>query len=119
MRPAFHGEALHAGPFTVTPIHTLPRMTQLVQLEIKGVLDAYVNHDLEKALQVWRDDEEVDALYTSLFRETLTYMMEDPRNITPCTHLLFVARSIERHGDPAVAVVPEGPYVIPFADAAA
>ena len=85
----------------IAPVHSLPRMAQLVQLEIKTVLDAYVKHDAEKAIEVWNSDEEVDALYTSLFRETLTYMMEDPRNITPCTHLLFIARSIERMGDHA------------------
>ena len=53
----------------------------------------------QKALEVWRRDDEIDALYTSLFRELLTYMMEDPRNITFCTHLLFCAKNIERIGD--------------------
>ena len=50
-------------------------------------------------MEVWRRDDEIDALYTSLFRELLTYMMEDPRNITFCTHLLFCAKNVERIGD--------------------
>jgi phosphate transport system protein len=53
---------------------------------------------------VWQRDEEVDEMYTSLFRELLTYMMEDPRNISPCTHLLFIAKNIERIGDHATNV---------------
>ena len=60
--------------------------------------------DAEKALSVWRRDEEVDETYNSLFRELLTYMMEDPRHITPCTHLLFIAKNIERMGDHATNV---------------
>ena len=79
-------------------------MTGLVQNNIKRVLDAYVARDANKALDVWQSDEEVDEMYTSLFRETLTYMMEDPRNITPCTHLLFIAKNIERIGDHATNV---------------
>ena len=59
---------------------------------------------LDKALAVWRRDEEVDDIYNSLFRELLTYMMEDPRNITPCTHLLFIAKNLERIGDHATNI---------------
>ncbi|MCE2509483.1 MAG: phosphate signaling complex protein PhoU [Alphaproteobacteria bacterium] len=77
----------------------IPRMAVLVQPMIKDVLDAYVAHDAEKAMEVWHRDIEVDDMYMSLFREFLTYMMEDPRNITPCTHLLFMAKNIERIGD--------------------
>lgn len=77
----------------------IPRMAALVQPMIKDVLDAYVAHDSEKAMEVWHRDIEVDDMYMSLFREFLTYMMEDPRNITPCTHLLFMAKNIERIGD--------------------
>src|SRR5690606_39823611 len=75
------------------------RMALLVQSMIKDTLDAYVTHDVPKADAVWARDEEVDELYNSLFRELLTYMMEDPRSITPCTHLLFIAKNIERIGD--------------------
>lgn len=88
----------------VRPVSTIPRMGRLVQEIIKDVLDAYTERDVQKALDAWGRDEEVDDLYTSLFRETLTYMMEDPRNITPCTHLLFVAKNIERIGDHATNV---------------
>jgi phosphate transport system protein len=88
----------------VRPVSTIPRMGRLVQEIIKDVLDAYTERDVQKALDAWGRDEEVDDLYTSLFRETLTYMMEDPRNITPCTHLLFVAKNIERIGDHATNI---------------
>jgi phosphate transport system protein len=66
---------------------------------IKDILDAYVERDADKALAVWLRDEELDEMYTSLFRELLTYMIEDPRNITACTHLLFIAKNLERIGD--------------------
>jgi phosphate transport system protein len=88
----------------VRPTNTIPRMGVLVQRLIKDVFDAYNNRDTEKALRVWARDEEVDDMYNSLFRETLTYMMEDPRNITACTHLLFVAKNIERIGDHATNI---------------
>ncbi len=83
----------------IRPTHAVPRMARLVQAIIKDTLDAYVEGDAEKAVSVWRRDEEVDEMYTSLFRELLTYMMEDPRNITCATHLLFIAKNIERMGD--------------------
>jgi len=67
--------------------------------QLKDVLDAYAERDADKALGVWRRDERIDAMYNSLFREMLTYMMEDPRNIGLCTHLLFGAKNIERVGD--------------------
>jgi len=88
----------------VKPLHTIPRMGLMVQAMIKDVLDAYVERDPEKAIEVWYRDAEVDEMYISLFRELLTYMMEDPRNITPCTHLLFVAKNIERIGDHATNI---------------
>ncbi len=78
---------------------TISRMGTLVQGMIKNVLDAYVARDVQAADDVRLADEEVDQLHTSLFRELVTYMMEDPRNITPCTHLLFIAKNIERVGD--------------------
>ena len=80
-------------------IHTVVRLAALVQSMIKHALDAYIARDEQQALDVWRRDTEVDQLHTSLFRELLTYMMEDPRNITSCAHLLFVAKNIERIGD--------------------
>lgn len=83
----------------VGPIHVIPRMARLVTTMMKNVIDAYIAHDAVKALAVWRDDEEVDEMYVSLFRELLTYMMEDAERITPCTHVLFMAKNIERMGD--------------------
>ncbi len=77
----------------------LDHMSRLVQAQLKDVLDAYARNDEQKAMAVWARDNEIDALYTSLFRELLTYMMEDPRNITFCTHLLFCAKNVERIGD--------------------
>lgn len=80
-------------------IHGVEHMSRLAMEQLKDVLDAYSQRDEKKALAVWRRDEEIDAMYTSLFRELLTYMMEDPRNITACTHLLFAAKNVERIGD--------------------
>jgi len=96
----------------VQPAYAVPRMASLVQGIIKDVLDAYVNRDAEKAIDVWLRDREVDELYTGLFRELLTYMMEDPRNITPCTHLLFVAKNIERMGDHATNIAETIHYMV-------
>ena len=80
-------------------MQSVARMGAMVQGMIKDVLDAYVSRDVDKANDVLKLDERVDLLYTSLFREFLTYMMEDPRNITPCTHLLSVVKILERIGD--------------------
>ena len=77
----------------------LKNMTELALRQLKDVLDAYSERQADKALAVWRADEQIDAMYNSLFRELLTYMMEDPRNIGLCTHLLFGAKNIERIGD--------------------
>ena len=95
--------ALSRSP-AVKPAHAIPRMGRLVQQLIKDILDAYVEHDADKAVDAWRRDEEVDEMYTSLFRELLTYMMEDPRNIGPSIHLLFIAKNIERIGDHATNI---------------
>jgi phosphate transport system protein len=86
------------------PMNAIPRMAKLVLAIIKDVIDSYIELDAEKAIDVWNRDEEVDEMYTSLFRELLTYMMEDPRNITGCTHLLFIAKNIERIGDHATNI---------------
>src|SRR6201996_4497715 len=88
----------------VKPVYALPRMGALCQAMIKDMLDAYVERDAEKAMAVWLRDEELDEMYTSLFRELLTYMIEDPRNIGPSTHLLFMAKNIERIGDHATNI---------------
>jgi phosphate transport system protein len=93
-------------------IRGVQHMSTLVLAQLKQVLDAYASHDLEKALGVWKGDEEVDAICTSLFRELLTYMMEDPRNITFCIHLMFCAKNIERMGDHATNVAETVYYMI-------
>ena len=74
-------------------------MVELALNQLKDVLDAYADRDAERALHVWHEDAKIDAMYNSLFRELLTYMMEDPRNIGLSTHLLFGAKNIERVGD--------------------
>ena len=76
------------------------------------MLDAYVERDPERAIDAWQRDEEVDEMYTSIFRELLTYMMEDPRNISPCTHLLFVAKNLERIGDHATNIAEIVHYLV-------
>ena len=93
-------------------IRGVEHMASLVLALLKQVLDAYASHDVNAALAVWNGDEEVDALCTSLFRELLTYMMEDPRNITFCMHLMFCAKDIERIGDHATNIAETVYYVI-------
>ncbi|MEO7064814.1 MAG: phosphate signaling complex protein PhoU [Dokdonella sp.] len=82
----------------------LPRLARLAEILVREVLAAYQDNDADRALIAWARDEELDEQYTGLFRELLTYMMEDPRNITPCTHLLFMAKNIERIGDHATNI---------------
>ena len=78
---------------------SLARMGKAAQIQLKQVLDAFTSRNAEEAEAVWNRDGEIDEIYNSLFRELLTYMMEDPRTIGLCTHLLFVAKNIERCGD--------------------
>jgi phosphate transport system protein len=87
-------------------------MAEMCLAQLKEVLDAFASRDLEAAISVWSRDSEIDAMYTSLFRELLTYMMEDPRNITFCTHLLFCAKNIERIGDHATNIAETLHYLI-------
>ena len=82
----------------------LAHMARLVQQNLKTIIDALGDNDVDKAVEVWRGDQVVDDLYNALFRELITYMMEDPRNITPCTHLLFIAKNLERIGDHATNI---------------
>lgn len=90
----------------------LVRMGELSQAQLKLVLDAFATSDSEKALDVWRHDEDIDALYNSIFRELLTYMMEDPRMIGACTHLLFATKNIERIGDHATNIAENIYYLV-------
>jgi phosphate transport system protein len=93
-------------------IWLIPRMSLLVQDMIKDALDAYVREDLDLAMAVWRRDAEVDQVYNGIFRELLTYMFENPRNITPSTHLMFIAKNLERIADHGTNIAELVAYVI-------
>jgi len=100
-------------------IRGVEHMAALVLAQLKQVLDSYGSRDIASALAVWKGDEEIDALCTSLFRELLTYMMEDPRNISFCIHLMFCAKNIERMGDHATNIAETVYYMVeghPIAD---
>ena len=88
------------------------RMAELVRDQLHRVLQSYERRDVAAAMEVWRKDEEVDALNTALFRELLTYMMENPRNIAFGTHLLFCAKNIERAGDHATNIAETVYYIV-------
>ena len=79
-------------------IRGVEHMSDMLLGQLKQMLNAYARRDIAEAMAVWRADEEIDAVCTSVFRELLTYMMEDPRNITFCIHLMFCAKNIERMG---------------------
>ncbi len=91
--------AISQEPYPKPLMSGLRNMVERAMRQLKDVLDAYAERNSELALAVWRADEQIDAMYNSVFRELLTYMMEDPRNIGLCTHLLFGAKNIERIGD--------------------
>jgi phosphate transport system protein len=90
----------------------LAHMARLVQEHLKMIIDAIGDADVEKAVDVWRSDQVVDDIYNAIFRELITYMMEDPRNITPCAHLLFIAKNLERIGDHATNIAENLYYAI-------
>jgi len=96
---AKRGIVLAQSTAPASAVAGIDRLGRLVRTALKDVLDAFADDDVAKAHSVWERDEEIDQVYTGLFRELLTYMMEDPRTITACTHLLFMAKNIERAGD--------------------
>ena len=97
--------AVLADTEPVTPLtRSIDRMGRLVAGRLKEVLDAYTTGDIDRAISVWSQDDEVDEHYDSLFRELLTYMMGDPRTITAGAHLLFIAKNLERIGDHATNI---------------
>jgi len=96
---AKRGIVMTQGTAPASAVAGIDRLGKLVRTALKDVLDAFADDDVAKAHDVWNRDEEIDQVYTGLFRELLTYMMEDPRTITACTHLLFMAKNIERAGD--------------------
>lgn len=91
---------------------TIKRMGEMVQIMVRDVLDAYVRKDLGMADELIHRDEEVDHLHNTLFRELLTYMMENPRTITPCMHMLFIAKNLERMGDHVTAIAEQIYYLV-------
>ena len=93
-------------------VRGIQALSDLALTQLKDVLDIYASRDVAGLGFVRDRDVEIDAKYTSLFRELLTYMMEDPRNITPCTHLLFCAKNIERIGDHATNVAETIYYMV-------
>lgn len=90
----------------------LRRMAREVQLMLKDALDAYIQRDAELAMDVIHRDEDVDQMYNALFREFLTFMMEDPRNITACMHLHFIAKNTERMGDHVTSIAEQVIYLV-------
>jgi len=91
---------------------SIERMGRLVSNRLRDVLDAYTASELDRAMAVWQTDDEVDEHYNALFRELLTYMMGDPRTIGACTHLLFMAKNLERIGDHATNIAETVHYEI-------
>ncbi|WP_370269635.1 phosphate signaling complex protein PhoU [Nioella sp.] len=90
----------------------LRRMSRQVELMLKDALDAYIQRDADLAADIRDRDVEVDQMYSALFREYLTFMMEDPRNITPCMHLHFMAKNIERMGDHVTTIAEQVIYLV-------
>ena len=90
----------------------LQALAELALTQLKEVLDVYASRSVDRIAFMRDRDDQIDAMYTSLFRELLTYMMEDPRNITPCTHLLFCAKNIERIGDHATNIAETIFYIV-------
>ncbi len=88
----------------VSSLNGFQRMARMVLENLKGAIDALARSDAEKAREVWRSDASVDEVYNGIFRELLTHMMEDPRNISAATHLLFIAKNLERVGDHATNI---------------
>ncbi len=90
----------------------LRRMSKEVGVMLKDALDAYVQRDAELAMDVINRDRDVDQMYNALFRELLTFMMEDPRNITACMHLHFIAKNVERMGDHVTSIAEQVVYLV-------
>ena len=103
---------LAEGEPMVPLTRSIERMGKLVSTRLRDVLDAYTASELDLALSVWQTDDEVDEHYNALFRELLTYMMGDPRTISACTHLLFMAKNLERIGDHATNIAETVHYEI-------
>ncbi len=90
----------------------LANMLRMAQAQVKAIIDAIGENDAEKAIAVWKGDSQLDDVYNTVFRELITYMMEDPRTITACAHLLFIAKNLERVGDHATNIAEVLHYAI-------
>jgi phosphate transport system protein len=110
--------AIAQEPYPKPLMSGLRHMAEQALRQLKNVLDAYAERDSDMALAVWREDQQIDAMYNSVFRELLTYMMEDPRNIGFCTHLLFGAKNLERIGDHATNIAEVVHYLVHGVDIA-
>jgi phosphate transport system protein len=97
---------------SIKPLVTIPRMAQACQGMVKDVLDAMVERNTDRAMNVWQRDELVDQYYDGIFRELLTYILEDPRQTSLCVDLMFVAKNLERIGDHATNIAERVHYVI-------
>ncbi len=104
--------AVGEKPMQQTLSHSIDRMSKMVRAQLVGVIDSYVGRDPQALVALRADDEKIDVQYTAAFRELLTYMMEDPRNITACTHLLFCAKNLERIGDHATNIAENAYYTL-------
>jgi phosphate transport system protein len=104
--------ARETGARMPRPIVGLRHMHELAATQLKEVLDAYTTRDQALARAVWERDAELDSLEDSVFRDLLTFMMEDPRNISFCTHLLFCSKNIERIGDHATNIAETVVYLV-------
>ncbi len=104
--------AVADGRQPASPFRGIEALATLALTQLKEVLDVYASRSVETIGFVRDRDDQIDAMYTSLFRELLTYMMEDPRNITSCTHLLFCAKNIERIGDHATNIAETIHYIV-------
>ena len=105
------GILLQLPPIEGAP-QSIRRMAREVEAMLHDVLDAYIQRDAEKAREIRARDEDVDQMYTAIFREFLTFMMEDPRNITACMHLHFIAKNIERMGDHVTSIADQVIYTV-------
>ncbi|MCG7622712.1 phosphate signaling complex protein PhoU [Epibacterium sp. Ofav1-8] len=103
---------LAQSPAVADSAAALRRMAREVELMLKDALDSYIQRDVELAQDVIDRDRDVDQMYNALFREFLTHMMEDPRNITSCMHLHFIAKNIERMGDHVTAMAEQVVYLV-------
>ena len=104
--------ALSKSPVISNTANSIQRMSTMVEGMIKNALDALINRDSQRAKDVRISDQEVDQMHSSLFNELLTFMAEDPESISTCTHLLFIAKNLERVGDHMTSVAEQIVFIV-------